>query len=104
MATEERPGGGGKRGQVNPNLDQHIAHEVNRNGNYYCSRLGAACDFGVVDLLSDELMVWIETHGVPFNSLYFYGAERPIHISYGPQHKRDIWALTEKGTPIRTAM
>ncbi|WP_255527048.1 hypothetical protein [Nodosilinea sp. LEGE 07088] len=35
------------------------------------------------------------------DSLYFYGADRPIHISYGPQRKGDIWAFTEQGTPTR---
>jgi hypothetical protein len=79
-----------------------MAHEVNRNGNYYCSRLGAACDFRVMNLPSDELVEWIVVQGLPFDSLYFYGAARPIHVSYGPQHKRDIWAFTEKGTPIRS--
>jgi hypothetical protein len=90
-----------KNGRVSPNLDQHMAHEVNRNGQYYCSRLGAACDFRILDLPSDELVAWILAQKLPFDSLYFYGVERPIHISYGPQHKRDIWAFTKKGTPTR---
>ena len=38
---------------------------------------------------------------LPFDSLYFYGAERPIHVSYGPQHKRAIWTFTAQGTPTR---
>lgn len=71
--------------------------KVNRNGRYPCSRLGTAYDFRVVDLPSDELVEWIVAQGLPFDSLYFYGVERPIHISYGPQQKRDIWAFTEKG-------
>ncbi|MGB5973493.1 MAG: hypothetical protein WBG38_09240 [Nodosilinea sp.] len=89
---------GKKHGIATPNLDQHMAHEVNRNGRYYCDRLGAACDFRILDLPSDELVDWIVVQGLPFDSLYFYGADRPIHISYGPQHKRDIWAFTAKGT------
>ncbi|RZM79134.1 hypothetical protein [Leptolyngbya iicbica] len=99
--AKEDPVTGRKNGRVSPNLDQHMAHEVNRNGKYYCSRLGAACDFRIVDLPSDELVEWIVVQGLPFDSLYFYGAECPIHISYGPQHKRDIWAFTDKGTPTR---
>jgi hypothetical protein len=86
-----------------------MAHEVNRNGQYYCdsrrdrfaNRLGAACDFRILDLPSDALVDWIVAQGLPFDSLYFYGADRPIHISYGPQHKRDIWAFTAWGTPTR---
>ena len=104
MAKEERPMTGLKNGRVSPKLDQHMAHEVNWNGNYYYSRLGASCDFRMVDLLSDELVEWIVAHRLSFDSLYFYGAERPIHISYGPQHKRDIWTFTEKGTPTRKGL
>jgi len=33
--------------------------------------------------------------------LYFYGSDQPIHISYGTQHKRNIWAFTEEGTPTK---
>ncbi|MEL7313462.1 MAG: hypothetical protein AAFN08_00740 [Cyanobacteria bacterium J06559_3] len=102
--AKKDPMTGIKHGRVSPNLDQHMAHEVNWNGNYYCSRLGAACDFKIVNLSSDELVEWIVAQGLPFDSLYFYGAERPIHISYGPQRKRDIWTFTEKGTPTRKSL
>ncbi|MEO0986821.1 MAG: hypothetical protein AAFY20_14895 [Cyanobacteria bacterium J06639_14] len=99
--AKKDPVTGIKHGRVSPNLDQHMAYELNRNGQYYCSRLGAACDFRIVDLPSDALVEWILEQALPFDSLYFYGAERPIHISYGPQYKRDIWAFTEKGTPTK---
>ena len=92
---------GKKHGIATPSLDQHMAHEVNRNGRYYCDRLGAACDFRILGLPSDALVDWIVAQGLPFDSLYFYGRDRPIHISYGPQHKRDMWAFTAKGTPTR---
>lgn len=95
------PETGLKNGRVTPSLDQHMAHEVNRNGKYYCDRLGAACDFRIMDVGSDAVVEWIVTERLPFDSLYYYGADRPIHISYGPQHKRDIWTFTEKGTPTR---
>jgi hypothetical protein len=78
-----------------------MAHEVNRHGRYYCSRLGAARDFRIMEFSSDALVSWIVAQGLPFDSLYFYGGDRPIHISYGPQHKRDIWAFTAQGTPTR---
>jgi hypothetical protein len=57
--AKKDPVTGQKNGRVSPNLDQHMAHEVNRNGQYYCSRLGAACDFRILDLPSDELVAWI---------------------------------------------
>ncbi|MEL7038603.1 MAG: hypothetical protein AAFO04_23765 [Cyanobacteria bacterium J06592_8] len=92
---------GVKNGRVAPNLDQHIAHEVKRNGQYYCKRLGAACDFLIKDLESDQLIDWIIAQNLPFDSLYFYGQDRPIHLSYGPQHKRDIWAFNPAGLPTK---
>ena len=99
--AKKDPVTGVKHGIASPDRDQQMAHEVNRNGNYYCSRLGAACDFKILDLPSDELVEWIVAQRLPFDSLYFYGAERSIHISYGPQHKRDIWRFSEKRTLIR---
>jgi hypothetical protein len=54
-----------------------------------------------VGLESDRLVEWILEQRLPFDSLYFYGSNRPIHISYGDQHKRDIWTFTAKGTPTR---
>jgi hypothetical protein len=99
--AKKDPVTGVKNGIASPDRDQHMAHEVNRSGNYYCSRLGAACDFKILDLPSDKLVEWIMAQRLPFDSLYFYGAKRPIHISYGPQHKRDIWTFTERNIPTR---
>lgn len=99
--AQKDPETGIKNGRVDPSLDQHMAHEKNRNGKYYCDRLGAACDFRIVGLESDRLVEWILEQRLPFDSLYYYGSDRPIHISYGLQHKRDIWAFTGKGVPTR---
>jgi hypothetical protein len=99
--AKKDPVTGKKHGIATPSLDQHMAHEVNRHGRYYCDRIGAACDFRILGLPSDALVAWIVAQGLPFDSLYFYGLERPIHISYGPQHKRDIWTFTERGVPTK---
>lgn len=90
-----------KNGRVAPEIDQHLAHEVKSNGQYYCERLGAACDFLIEDLGRDSLVDCIIAQKLPFDSLYFYGGHRPIHISYGPEHKRDIWAFTVGGQPTK---
>ncbi len=90
-----------KNGRVDPSRDQHMVHEVNRSGKYYCDRLGAACDFRILGVESDLLVDWILEQRSPFDSLYFYGSDRPIHISYGAQHKREVWTFTEKGVPTR---
>jgi hypothetical protein len=98
---QKKDANGLKNGRVTPEIDQHMAHEVNLKGNYYCQRLGAASDFLIQELPTEELVEWILEAKLPFDSLYFYGTDRPIHISYGTQHKRDIWAFTSKGTPTK---
>ncbi|MEA5618079.1 hypothetical protein VB711_09555 [Cronbergia sp. UHCC 0137] len=95
---------GQKNGRIAPNLDQHISYEVNSKGKYYCERLGAACDFLIIDLPSEQLVDWILQTKLPFDSLYFYGSQRPIHISYGFQHKRDIWTFGNLGQPTKAGI
>ncbi|MGG6266664.1 hypothetical protein ACQ4M3_40330 [Leptolyngbya sp. AN03gr2] len=99
--SQKDPETGIKNGRVDPSRDQHMAHEKNRNGKYYCDRLGAACDFRIVGVESDRLVEWILEQRSPFDSLYFYGSDRPIHVSYGTQHKREVRAFTEKGVLTR---
>ncbi|EAW34570.1 hypothetical protein [Lyngbya sp. PCC 8106] len=90
-----------KNGRVAPHLDQHIAHEVKKNGRYYCERLGAACDCQIKGLDSSEFVDWIIAQKLPFDSLYFYSQNRPIHLSYGPQNKGDIWTFNAAGLPTK---
>jgi hypothetical protein len=98
---QKNPITGQKNGRVAPSLDQHMAHEINLKGNYYCQRLGAACDFLIKDLPTEELVNWILQTKLPFDSLYFYATDRPIHISYSSQHKRDIWTFTPQDQPTK---
>lgn len=74
---------------IAPDLDQHAAHERSRRGVHRCSRLGAAVDFLVVDESMWEVAQWISTN-LPYDRLYFYGDDRPLHVSYGPDHKREF--------------
>ena len=104
LLQKKDPITGLKNGRIDPSCDQHCAHEINQKGQYYCQRLGAACDFRIIDLTSDRLIDWILTQKLPFDSLYFYGINRPIHISYGPQHKRDLWTFTPRGTPTKKGL
>jgi hypothetical protein len=99
--AQKDPVTGQKNGRVDPSRDQHLAHEVNRNGKYYCGRLGAASDFLITHVDSDQVVEWILKQQLPFDSLYYYGKDRPIHLSYGHQHKRDIWTFTPTGQPTR---
>ena len=102
--AKKDPVTGMKNGRVAPNIDQHMAHELNRNGNYFCKRLGAACDFYIVNLTSDQLVEWILQCKLPFDSLYFYDQKSPIHISYGQQQKRDIWTFNQTGQPTKNGI
>jgi DNA phosphorothioation-associated putative methyltransferase len=68
------------RARIAPKLDQHAAHEKNRNGCFVCERLGAACDFIVDDEDMEDVAEWV-FRNTPVDRLYFYGKERPIHVS-----------------------
>lgn len=74
-------------GRIEPKLDQHSSCELNKNGKLICERRGAACDFIVEDEDMKEVADWI-IDNLPFDRLYYYGEDRPIHLSYGPQQSR----------------
>ena len=99
--NQKDPITGLKNGRIDLARDQHMSYELNQKGSYYCNRLGAACDFSIIGIESDELVDWILQKKIPFDSLYFYGKNRPIHISHGNQHKRDIWTFNATGQPTQ---
>jgi DNA phosphorothioation-associated putative methyltransferase len=74
---------------IDPKLDQHAAWERNRRGQPICPRLGAAADFLVEDEDMLEVARWVAAN-TPFDRLYFYGSELPIHVSFGPEHSRQV--------------
>ncbi len=76
-------------GRSAPKLDQHAAHELNTLKQPICPRLGAAVDFIVPDENMREVAEWIVEHA-PLDRLYFYGENRPLHVSYGPEQKREL--------------
>jgi len=78
--------------RVAPKLDQHAAHELNTKKNHICPRLGAAVDFIVDDENMREVADWI-AENTPYDRLYFYSDDRPIHVSYGPEQKREYVEL-----------
>lgn len=79
-------------GRIAPALDQHAAHELNRLGKPICPRLGAAVDFLVRDEDMFEVAQWI-TANTPFDRLYIYGRDQPIHVSWGPENKREVYEM-----------
>lgn len=93
-----------KNGRIDPSRDQHMALELKSNGKYYCERLGAACDFSIENVNSDRVIDWIVSQKLPFDSIYYYKIDRPIHISYGEQHKRDLWTFGATGVPTKKGL
>jgi len=87
--------------RVAPKLDQHAAHELNAKNNLICPRLGAAIDFIVEDENMREVADWV-ANNTPFDRLYFYGDNRPIHVSYGPEQKGEYidLVMTETGGQV----
>lgn len=85
---------------IAPQLDQHAAYEVNSRGNPICKREGFACDFYVIN--TDSLIVakWIVSN-LPFDRLYFYGKNRPIHISIAPENSHAVTLLEKSPTGRR---
>ena len=80
--------------RVDPSRDQHASHEVNTRGNLICKRLGAACDFRVPDESMLEVAQWM-VENTPFDRLYFYGDDKPVHVSYGPEQNRAVVIMSE---------
>ena len=74
---------------IAPKLDQHCGHECNRLGNPICERLGAAVDFHVEDENMFEVAQWIGAN-TNFDRIYFYGNERPLHVSVGPENSKQV--------------
>ncbi|MGX2041383.1 DNA phosphorothioation-associated putative methyltransferase [Methylocaldum sp. MU1018] len=92
-------------GRIAPKLDQHSAHELNRQGKPICSRLGAAVDFIVEDEDMEEVARWIMAE-LPFDRLYFYGKDRPLHVSYSNSPRGSAWELRQgpgEGTRVPRA-
>jgi hypothetical protein len=83
-------------GRIAPKLDQHAACELNRKGEPVCPRLGAAVDFQVEDEDMEEVARWIIAN-LPFDRLYFYGKDRPMHVSYSESPAGEAWEMREVG-------
>ncbi len=83
-----------------PSLDQHACHEVNLNNNRINKREGAACDFYVEGYKTQmHLVVLYICENLTFDKIYYYGKDRPIHVSIGQQMERhlQIMCVSDKG-------
>jgi len=85
---------------ISPKIDQHSGHECNRLGNPICDRLGIASDFVVEDESMLEVARWVVSH-TNFDRLYFYGDDRPIHVSVGPENSKQVTLMLPSKTSNR---
>lgn len=87
-------------GRIAPTLDQHAAAETSARGTPICSRSGAAVDFFVPDEDMYEVAQWIADH-LPFDRMYVYGQNLPIHVSYGPDCSGQITYVDRSSGKVR---
>jgi hypothetical protein len=101
---ERKNANGQRNGRVAPRVDQHMSCELKLDGELYCKHQGASCDFRIVGIDSKTITQWIVDQALPFDSLYYYGPERPIHISHGQRFRKALWGFSERGIPARLTL
>ena len=76
---------------IAPQVDQHASCELNTKGNAICRHQGAACDFFIPgkEAQMDEAALWIASN-LRFDAMYYYGRDRPLHISWGPEMRHMV--------------
>lgn len=83
-AVAKRAADGGGRASITPALDQHASHELNTRGNRICNRDGFAVDLYVPGHSSLDVASWV-AENLPFDRMYLYGDDRPLHLSWAPK-------------------
>ena len=74
-----------------------LAMKKTLKGHAICSRGGAAVDFLVEDEDMNEVADWI-INRLPFDRLYIYESERPIHVSCGPENSRAAYVMIKNAS------
>jgi hypothetical protein len=75
-------------------------HELKRNGQPVCCRRGQAGDFLIPGVSSADVALWI-VENLPFDRLYFYGEDRPLQVSAGPDESRALMAMLPSASGCR---
>lgn len=83
------------RGGILPKKDQHAGYESLPDGQRICQRDGMAADFIVPGICSLEIAKWIASN-TAFDRLYFYGSDRPLHVSIAPTPIQQIVLMTRR--------
>jgi DNA phosphorothioation-associated putative methyltransferase len=82
---------------IAPRLDQHASCEVTARGAPICARGGAACDFVVEDEDMRAVADWVIAN-LPFDRLYYYGGNRPVHLSFSNTPSGTAFEMTRSPT------
>jgi hypothetical protein len=77
-----------------PDIDQHAACEVNTAGSLICNRGGAACDVLVAGTPMNEVTRFIVCN-LNYDRVYYYGADRPLHVSCSVQPAMHLQIMKE---------
>lgn len=88
------------KSRISPPHDQHASYELNSRGKQICQRGGAAADFICKRSSSLAVAQWI-TQECAVDRLYFYGDDRPIHVSVGPEENRLVVLMQKSRVPTR---
>ncbi|MDP5142661.1 hypothetical protein ORJ00_07920 [Rheinheimera baltica] len=85
-----------------PGLDQHACCELNSRNSLICERQGAACDFIVQGYEQRmHLIAQFICQQLSFDKLYFYGRDRPIHISVSDEPLRHFQVMQQSANDRR---
>lgn len=86
-----------------PSIDQHSASELNKANNQICKRHGIACDFIVkgYEKKMNEVLLFL-VNNLDFDKIYYYGKDRPLHVSVGNESERHLQIMnaSDKGRRI----
>ena len=93
-AVRNRAKNEGRHPQIAPELDQHCGFELNKRGQRICRRDGMAVDLRVPGVSSEDVALWIRDN-LPFDRMYLYGKERPLHLSWAPTPVGQIWQMVK---------
>lgn len=91
------------RSGTSPSIDQHSSHEINSNKVTICNRGGAACDFYVSSHKHEmHYIVGFIVANLDFDKIYYYGKDRPIHLSVSKNMQKhlQIMNISENGRRV----
>lgn len=85
---------------TSPQIDQHSAYEENSNGKPICERGGVACDIIFDKVPSSEVVRYI-VNRLNYDRIYFYGDQRPIHVSVSKEPIQHLQIMKESNNGRR---